>query len=130
MSMMVLGDALEDVGRFLMSEYSEETLKCDIVQIANHSYDGVSNDLYDVIDADICVVPNSYGKYMERYIDTELLGIYPDLMPIIDASEAYFAGKFEFTVGFAVVDGKVTVSSKHACEGECEEHYTKHENCI
>ena len=123
MSVMILADAKDTVEECLKTAFTEATLKCDVVQIAHHAYDGVSKKLYEIIDADICLVPNSYGKYMERYVDTSLLEIYPELKPIIDGSTTYFAGKFEFTVGLAKIDGEIKV----VCEPQGTPEYKEPE---
>ena len=109
MSVMVLGDALENAETCLTTAFTSETLKADVVQIANHAYEGVSENLYGIIDADICLVPNSYGRYLLRFDDAAVMATYPNLADIFEASTVYYSGKLEFTVGLAMGEGEITV---------------------
>ena len=123
MSMMILGDAIDLPEDYMLKAYSEETLKCDIVQVAHHAHDGVDN-IYDSIKATIYLVPNSYGGWEYRevsytgknwpeYIRGEILEgkILPKYCKNYgkDNEMLFFAGKSTLTVGLGYVDGEIKV---------------------
>ena len=52
---MFLGDMGEEAGRQLIADNSAETLKCDIVQMAHHGQYGVSLEVYQILQPEICL---------------------------------------------------------------------------
>lgn len=55
-SVLFLGDTGEDSGKKLLKEQGEN-LKSDIVQMAHHGQNGVAEDVYKMIDPEICLWP-------------------------------------------------------------------------
>ncbi len=123
MSMMILGDAIDLPEDYMLKAYSEETLKCDIVQVAHHAHDGVDN-IYDSIKASIYLVPNSYGGWEYREVDYEgknwpmyIRGevLEGNILPKYcknygeEGEMLFFTGKSTLTVGFGYVDGEIKV---------------------
>ncbi|MBQ8850531.1 MAG: hypothetical protein IJ011_09390 [Clostridia bacterium] len=123
MSMMVLGDSIDLPEDYILKTYSDETLKCDIVQVAHHAHDGVDN-IYESIKAEIYLVPNSYGGWEYREVDYEgknwpeyIRGevLEGNILPKYcrnygeEGEMLFFSGKSTLTVGFAYVNGEVAV---------------------
>lgn len=122
MSLMILGDAQSIADDYLVSAYDEENLKCDIVQIAHHAFNGVTR-VYDYVKASIYFVPQSYGCFQRTLpveetkwditIKRELLEgkIFPTYVKDYEKPDEmiFFAGKAVYTVGLQVVDGTITV---------------------
>ena len=52
---LFLGDMGEEAGRQLIADNSAETLKCDIVQMAHHGQYGVSLEVYQILQPEICL---------------------------------------------------------------------------
>lgn len=69
-SILILGDMGEEGGNRLLAELGTEGLKSDIVQMAHHGQNGVSEAVYQAIDPSICLWPspawlwnNEGGRY-------------------------------------------------------------------
>lgn len=45
----------EEAGRQFLADNSPESLKCDIVQMAHHGQYGVSKEVYQVLQPEICL---------------------------------------------------------------------------
>ena len=52
---LFLGDMGEEAGRQFLADNSPESLKCDIVQMAHHGQYGVSKEVYQVLQPEICL---------------------------------------------------------------------------
>lgn len=52
---LFLGDMGEEAGTCLMDDYTQEQLKADIVQMAHHGQDGVSQKFYEAVRPEICL---------------------------------------------------------------------------
>lgn len=52
-------------------------LKSNVVQIAHHGYNGCSQDLYDVVDADILLWPSKYSDYVYYQTHTSTNSSHP-----------------------------------------------------
>ena len=114
MSMLVLGDATSVNESFLVSAYSDATLKCDILQVAHHGFNDLPT-LYEKVDASYALIPQSYGYFMAPPSNAEsthkagISGIKQSLAGLIADGKVYFAGNKTKTVGFAYRDGSITV---------------------
>ena len=56
-SILFLGDMAEEGGNRLLAEVGAEGLKSDIVQMAHHGQNGVSEAVYQAISPSICLWP-------------------------------------------------------------------------
>ena len=78
-TMMFLGDADRYASDFLINNYTDEEVHCDIVQIGHHGCHSVSEECYKKIGADVYIWPtchrNWYGDNSEG-LHTRNLGIY------------------------------------------------------
>ena len=114
MSMLILGDATSVNESFLVSAYSDATLKCDILQVAHHGFNALPT-LYEKVDASYALMPQSYGYFMAPPSNAEsthkagISGIKQSLAGLIADGKIYFAGNKTKTVGFAYRDGRITV---------------------
>lgn len=54
---MWLGDIERQAADFICAHYSEEELRCDIMQVAHHGYTGASDQLYRAIDPEVILWP-------------------------------------------------------------------------
>ena len=54
-SALFLGDMGEEAGACLLADYTPEQLKSDIVQMAHHGQNGVSQEVYNAIRPEICL---------------------------------------------------------------------------
>ena len=74
-SILFLGDADIDQGKWLLENVSAEDLKSTIVQMAHHGQNGVDEDLYKAISPKICLWPNVEWIWHNRY-DTNSYSTY------------------------------------------------------
>ncbi|MBO5416819.1 MAG: MBL fold metallo-hydrolase [Clostridia bacterium] len=63
--MIILGDQQED-GCALLNAIYEDTLKCDLVQVAHHGYNGGDTEMYASMAAKYAIWPSSYQDIIER----------------------------------------------------------------
>lgn len=56
-SVVFLGDMGVEAGNQLMSDYSGQTIACDILQMAHHGQHGVSENVYKTLKPKICLWP-------------------------------------------------------------------------
>ena len=64
-SILFLGDAGPQLGKYLLDSHYDD-LKSDIVQMAHHGQNGVTEDVYQVIDPEICLWPTKDWVYNNR----------------------------------------------------------------
>ena len=57
-SILILGDMAEEGGNRLLAELGAAALKSDIVQMAHHGQNGVSEEVYKAISPSICLWPS------------------------------------------------------------------------
>ncbi len=70
--MIVLGDQ-QEMGCAIMNSIYGSTLKCDIVQVAHHGYNGGDTDMYASMDAKYAIWTNSYeGIISEKLNNTSV----------------------------------------------------------
>ena len=69
-SVMWLGDAGIDPSVQMRTLYTPEYLKCDIVNVAHHGYNGVESELYDIIDAKVYLW-SLYDKIVKNFLTDE-----------------------------------------------------------
>ena len=109
MSMMILGDAGQATESRLRKNYTELTLKSDIVQPAHHLIYAVFN-IYKEIQPTYALVTQA-TELMQSSSTLPGQGSYKDryntLISLVDRENCYFAGNE--TVGLAVVNGKIEV---------------------
>lgn len=63
--MVMLGDSVDITCPMLNAIY-ENTLKCDLVQVAHHGYNGGNAEMYANLNADYAIWTNSYETVLER----------------------------------------------------------------
>lgn len=93
---MILGDIDKAAAKIVQQIYTEEQLKADVVQIAHHGLNGIS-DFYTIMDAKIALVPAQ-----EWYFSIH--GVHSSVNSIND--EWYCSDN---TVGVRVIDDDVEV---------------------
>lgn len=111
MSMLVLGDACTKAEEYLIKAYTEQTLKCDVVQISHHGFTEIE-DLYELVQARIYLIPQSYGMQQRRIEEWEIIAktsIDRVIENYADDGMVFYAGKAEYTVGLAVINGEISV---------------------
>lgn len=62
---MMVGDLMPASSKILLSLYSPDELKCDIMQVAHHGYHGGSHELFSAIDPEIVLWPMPEFRYYE-----------------------------------------------------------------
>ena len=63
--MIILGDAVDPECAVLNAVYEDE-LRCDLIQVAHHGYNGGNTDMYQSMNADFAIWANSYETVIER----------------------------------------------------------------
>ncbi len=63
--MIILGDAVDPECAVLNAMYEDE-LRCELVQVAHHGYNGGNKDMYQSMNADYAIWANSYEVIIER----------------------------------------------------------------
>lgn len=63
--MIILGDQ-QEIGCALLNAIYGDTLKCDLVQVAHHGYNGGDTDMYASMAAKYAIWPSSYEDIIER----------------------------------------------------------------
>lgn len=69
-SVMWLGDAGIEPSKRIRAIYTPEYLKCDIVNVAHHGYNGIESELYDIIDAKVYLW-SLYDKHVKNFLSEE-----------------------------------------------------------
>lgn len=64
-SILFLGDAGPQLGKYLLDNHYDD-LKSDVVQMAHHGQSGVTEDVYQAIDPEICLWPTKDWVYNNR----------------------------------------------------------------
>lgn len=113
-SMLVLGDATSTNESFIVDNYSDSTLKCDILQVAHHGFNSLPA-LYEKTEAEFAFIPQSYGYFAEPPAGAEpahiagINGVTQSLKSLVDDDKIFFAGNRSYTVGLAYRNGAITV---------------------
>ena len=110
-SFMILGDIYGSAETTLLSYYSGDMLKSDVVQVSHHGWNYMPS-LYAAIDAKIALYPQSSGG-AERGLSGGAERVVKDVRKNCD--ELYFAG--DETVGVRVIDGDVEVFCRYPVVG-------------
>ena len=110
--MLLLGDASGGAEKILVKNYDKTFLKSDILQVAHHGWNNLSS-LYNAVKPTISLYPQSSGGAEQ--------GLSGNAAKVLDrvkqvSEELYFAG--DETVGVTIVNGKPTVTYRHAVVGE------------
>ena len=63
--MIILGDSVDITCPMLNAIY-ESSLKCDLVQVAHHGYNGGNKEMYESMDAEFAIWTNSYDVVLSR----------------------------------------------------------------
>ncbi len=114
-SLLLLGDASGGAEKELMRMYGtshRDTLKVDILQVAHHGWNNLSN-LYNLAKPAIALYPQSSGG-AQRGLGGNAANVLARVKAV--SGEIYYAG--DETVGVAMVDGKPTVVYRAAVVGE------------
>ncbi|MBE6568678.1 MAG: hypothetical protein E7658_00500 [Ruminococcaceae bacterium] len=96
---IILGDIDVDASRIMMKNYTDEQLKCDVVQVAHHCYNNLP-ELYRIMDFHTALFPVARNEAHTNYY--QVLECAEGI-----AEEEYFSGTE--TVGIRVVDGEMQV---------------------
>ena len=96
---MILGDIDKFASNIMMKYYTEEQLKCNMMQVSHHGYNYLA-ELYKIMDPKIALFPVARN---------EVKGQYPMVLECVESicEENYFSGTE--TIGFRVVDGEIQI---------------------
>ena len=108
---LLLGDASGGAEKVLVKYYAADVLKSDILQVAHHGWNNLRS-LYNAVQPVIALYPQSSGGAARG-----LGGAAAKVLERVEtvSQEIYFAG--DETVGVGIVDGKPTVTYRHAIVG-------------
>ncbi len=101
-SFMFLGDINRNAMKIIIANNSEETLKSDIVQLAHHVINNLT-ELYNIIQAPVLLIPQSPKGCTNG---TTRKKAYESAMKYMKDDMYFYAS--EETVGLQVIDGKIT----------------------
>ena len=111
---MMLGDTNTEAEDIIKDMYTEAAFKSDMVQIAHHCFNYLRT-LYKWIDADIALLPNSFGNANSAGDNLPKL---QDIQKYTDKDDIYYEGSG--TYGFTVIDGEFQLTYESEVVGR---HY-------
>ena len=103
MSMMVLGDANTSVERVMVTSFSAHTLKCDMVQVAHHGINRLT-DIYRLVNAPIALIPQTEQDMTNNPRRTKILAEIQKY-----STDLYYSGEYGLTVGFYMTSTGIAV---------------------